>query len=79
MPPFKVAPTFCYSTTFSQALRRLKPPAITSTGTRNRGNPGTGYDMPEPTTTPFKGQVFLSSQNPELMSFNVVVHQSTST
>ena len=28
--------------------------------------------MPQPSNTPFKGQVLLSLQNPELVSLNVV-------
>ena len=41
------------------------------------GNPGTGYDQPRPSNTPLKGQVFLSSQDPGLISLDVVAHQST--
>ena len=50
----------------------LTPPAISST--RNRGKT---QEQAQSSNTTFKGQVFPRSQNPGLMSLDVVAHQST--
>ena len=62
-------PTLCSFTKFSWLLTPWGKTTCDNyfIATRNGGNSGAGYHMPQPSNTTFKGQAFLRSQNAGLI------------